>query len=38
MTGTGDVDDLLLNTFGACLLYGLLQTKVGKMVVKFIGN
>ncbi len=36
MTGTGDIDDLLLNTFGACTLFCLLRTEVGKKMVEFI--
>ena len=36
MTGTGDVDDLLLNTVGACILFGLLNTKIGKKLVDFV--
>lgn len=38
MTGTGDIDDLLLNTAGACLLFGILRTKAGKALVEFIKN
>ena len=38
MTGTGDIDDLMLNTVGACLLFGFLKTKAGKKLVEFIRN
>lgn len=38
MTGTGDIDDLFLNTAGACLLFGILRTKAGKALVEFIKN
>lgn len=38
MTGTGDIDDLFLNTVGACILFGLLRTKAGRKIVNFIGT
>ncbi len=38
MTGTGDIDDLILNTLGACFLFGILKTKAGKKLVEFIRN
>ena len=36
MMGTGDIDDLIMNTVGACLLFGVLHTKIGKKVVDFM--
>ena len=38
MMGTGDVDDLMMNTLGACILFGLLHTKIGKGLVRVIGD
>ena len=38
MSGTGDIDDLILNTVGACLMFGILHTKAGKKLVDFIRN
>ena len=38
MMGTGDIDDLIMNTVGACVLFGLLHTKLGKEFVDFIGK
>lgn len=38
MTGTGDIDDLILNTVGSCLLFGFLKTRSGKKLVEFIRN
>ena len=36
MMGTGDIDDLMMNTVGACLLFGILHTRIGKGIVNFI--
>ena len=38
MMGTGDIDDLMINTVGACVLFGLLHTRIGKGIVRFIEN
>ena len=36
MMGTGDIDDLIMNTVGACVLFVLLHTGVGKNIVDFV--
>lgn len=36
LTGTGDIDDIILNVAGACLLFGLLHTKHGKRLTSRI--
>lgn len=34
MTGTGDVDDIILNTFGSCVMFAFLHMPVGKKLIE----
>ncbi len=38
MMGTGDIDDLIMNTVGACVFFVLLHTGIGKSIVNFINK